>query len=42
MNTPDTESPRPGAAILRTALRRNVGAMIAGTVLMGLYQTCSR
>ncbi len=38
MKTPDTERPRPGAAILRTALRRNVGAMIAGTVLMGLYQ----
>ncbi|MFF3531562.1 ABC transporter ATP-binding protein [Streptomyces rubiginosohelvolus] len=38
MKTPDTVRPRPGAAILRTALRRNIGAMIAGTVLMGLYQ----
>ncbi|MFF8983578.1 ABC transporter transmembrane domain-containing protein [Streptomyces globisporus] len=38
MKTPDTERPRPGTAILRTALRRNIGAMIAGTVLMGLYQ----
>lgn len=38
MKTPDTERSRPGAAILRTALRRNIGAMIAGTVLMGLYQ----
>ncbi|MER7697970.1 ABC transporter ATP-binding protein [Streptomyces sp. NPDC096095] len=39
MRTPDTEQrPRPGAAILRTALRRNIGAMVAGTVLMGLYQ----
>ncbi|MEU1281403.1 ABC transporter ATP-binding protein [Streptomyces sp. NPDC005805] len=38
MNTPDTQRPRPGTAILRTALRRNVGAMVWGTVLMGLYQ----
>ncbi|MYQ79547.1 MULTISPECIES: ABC transporter ATP-binding protein [unclassified Streptomyces] len=38
MNTPDTPRPRQGAAILRTALRRNVGAMAWGTVLMGLYQ----
>ncbi|MFJ3941124.1 ABC transporter ATP-binding protein [Streptomyces parvus] len=38
MKTPVTARPRPGAAILRTALRRNIGAMIAGTVLMGLYQ----
>ncbi len=38
MKKPDTRRPRPGAAILRTALRRNTGAMIAGTVLMGLYQ----
>ncbi|MGH4034896.1 ABC transporter ATP-binding protein [Actinomycetota bacterium Odt1-20B] len=36
--TPDTRRPRPGSDILRTALRRNVGAMIWGTVLMGLYQ----
>ncbi|MGX5211144.1 ABC transporter ATP-binding protein [Streptomyces violaceus] len=36
--TTDTQRPRPGAAILRTALRRNVGAMAGGTVLMGLYQ----
>ncbi|MEV0573696.1 ABC transporter ATP-binding protein/permease [Streptomyces sp. NBC_01463] len=38
MKTPDTQPPRRGAAILRTALRRNVGAMVWGTVLMGLYQ----
>ncbi|MFJ7627029.1 ABC transporter ATP-binding protein [Streptomyces sp. NPDC097595] len=38
MNTPDTPRPRHGAAILRTALRRNLGAMAWGTVLMGLYQ----
>ncbi|MFG2018859.1 ABC transporter ATP-binding protein [Actinomadura geliboluensis] len=30
--------PRTGSAILRTALRRNAGAMTAGTVLMGMYQ----
>ncbi|MFJ2587083.1 ABC transporter ATP-binding protein [Streptomyces sp. NPDC087538] len=39
MTTPDTQRPRPGARILRTALGRNVGAMVRGTVLMGLYQT---
>ncbi len=38
MTTPDTQRPRPGSDILRTALRRNVGAMAWGTVLMGLYQ----
>ncbi|MGW1407614.1 ABC transporter ATP-binding protein [Streptomyces sp. NPDC002403] len=38
MRTPDTQRPRPGADILRTALRRNIGAMVRGTVLMGLYQ----
>ncbi|MFE9443586.1 ABC transporter ATP-binding protein [Streptomyces sp. NPDC006602] len=38
MTTPDTQRPRPGSHILRTALRRNVGAMVWGTVLMGLYQ----
>ncbi|MGW2109905.1 ABC transporter ATP-binding protein [Streptomyces sp. NPDC001948] len=38
MTTPDTQRPRPGADILRTALGRNVGAMVRGTVLMGLYQ----
>ncbi|MFJ8252524.1 ABC transporter ATP-binding protein [Streptomyces sp. NPDC094466] len=38
MKTSDTTRPRPGAAILLTALRRNKGAMIAGTVLMSLYQ----
>ncbi|MFF2962042.1 ABC transporter ATP-binding protein [Streptomyces sp. NPDC057963] len=38
MKTPDTQRPRPGSDILRTALRRNVGAMFWGTVLMGLYQ----
>ncbi|WP_062010533.1 ABC transporter ATP-binding protein [Streptomyces hygroscopicus] len=38
MTTPDPRRPRPGSAILRTALRRNTGAMAWGTVLMGLYQ----
>ncbi|MBC9727763.1 ABC transporter ATP-binding protein [Streptomyces sp. TRM68367] len=38
MPTPDTQQPRTGAEILRTALRRNVGAMVWGTLLMGLYQ----
>jgi putative ABC transport system ATP-binding protein len=38
MTTPDTQRPHPGSDILRTALRRNVGAMVWGTVLMGLYQ----
>ncbi|MDN3024052.1 ABC transporter ATP-binding protein [Streptomyces sp. S.PB5] len=38
MTTPDTQAPRSGADILRIALRRNVGAMVWGTVLMGLYQ----
>ncbi len=38
MTTPDTQRPRTGSDILRTALRRNVGAMTGGTVLMGLYQ----
>ncbi|MEU1127205.1 ABC transporter ATP-binding protein [Streptomyces sp. NPDC005899] len=36
--TTDTRGPRAGAGILRTALRRNIGAMAWGTVLMGLYQ----
>ncbi|WP_393054336.1 ABC transporter ATP-binding protein [Streptomyces sp. LN549] len=38
MRTPDTRRSLQGADILRTALRRNVGAMTWGTVLMGLYQ----
>ncbi|WJV44601.1 ABC transporter ATP-binding protein [Streptomyces flavofungini] len=38
MTTLDTQRPRPGSDILRTALRRNLGAMAGGTVLMGLYQ----
>ncbi|GAA1809129.1 ABC transporter ATP-binding protein [Actinomadura chokoriensis] len=38
MTTPDTRGPRTGSQILRTALRRNAGAMASGTVLMGLYQ----
>ncbi|MFJ8769910.1 ABC transporter ATP-binding protein [Streptomyces clavifer] len=38
MTTPDPQRPRRGADILRTALRRNTGAMTRGTVLMGLYQ----
>ncbi|MEU6125697.1 ABC transporter ATP-binding protein [Streptomyces sp. NPDC047123] len=36
--TPDPQRPRKGSDILRTALRRNIGAMAAGTFLMGLYQ----
>lgn len=36
--TADPQRPRQGAGILRTALRRNLGAMVRGTVLMGLYQ----
>ncbi|MEU1511118.1 ABC transporter ATP-binding protein [Streptomyces sp. NPDC005811] len=38
MTTPDTQRPRTGPDILRTALRRNIGAMAGGTLLMGLYQ----
>ncbi|MGW8065262.1 ABC transporter ATP-binding protein [Streptomyces ziwulingensis] len=38
MTTPDTQRTRPGSGILRTALRRNIGAMASGTLLMGLYQ----
>ncbi|MFI2435463.1 ABC transporter ATP-binding protein [Streptomyces sp. NPDC018693] len=38
MTTPDTQRPRTGSDILRTALRRNVGAMTGGTLLMGMYQ----
>ncbi|MGW0936678.1 ABC transporter ATP-binding protein [Streptomyces sp. NPDC002666] len=38
MRTPDPRRPLGGADILRTALRRNLGAMTWGTVLMGLYQ----
>ncbi|MFD7912170.1 ABC transporter ATP-binding protein [Streptomyces sp. NPDC059752] len=38
MKSPDTQRPRPGSDILKTALRRNIGAMTWGTVLMGLYQ----
>ncbi|MEU0136909.1 ABC transporter ATP-binding protein [Streptomyces sp. NPDC006296] len=38
MTTPDVQRHRPGAGILRTALRRNAGAVARGTVLMGLYQ----
>lgn len=36
--TADTQRPRQGADILRSALRRNLGAMAWGTLLMGLYQ----
>lgn len=36
--TPDIQRPTPGPRILRSALRRNVGAVFWGTVLMGLYQ----
>ncbi|WP_188192035.1 ABC transporter ATP-binding protein [Nonomuraea sp. SYSU D8015] len=38
MTKPDPRRPRPGSGILRTALRRNIGAMTWGTVLMGMYQ----
>ncbi|KPC83970.1 MULTISPECIES: ABC transporter ATP-binding protein [Streptomyces] len=38
MTTPDLQRPRRVTGILRTALRRNVGAMARGTALMGLYQ----
>lgn len=38
MTTPGTPGPRTGSQILRTALRRNAGAMASGTVLMGMYQ----
>ncbi|MEU1367808.1 ABC transporter ATP-binding protein [Streptomyces sp. NPDC005803] len=38
MRAPDPRRPLRGAGILRTALRRNRGAMVRGTVLMGLYQ----
>ncbi|MFD4243570.1 ABC transporter ATP-binding protein [Streptomyces sp. NPDC058525] len=38
MKTPDAQRPQSGSDILRTALRRNIGAMAGGTVLMGLYQ----
>lgn len=33
-----SERPSQGSDILRTALRRNVGAMTKGTALMGMYQ----
>ncbi|MEU1348711.1 ABC transporter ATP-binding protein [Streptomyces sp. NPDC005775] len=38
MRTADNRGPLRGAGILRTALRRNIGAMVWGTLLMGLYQ----
>ncbi|GAA3472106.1 ABC transporter ATP-binding protein [Nonomuraea roseola] len=38
MTTPDKQRSRAGADVLRTALRRNAGAMAWGTVLMGMYQ----
>ncbi|MFD7868627.1 ABC transporter transmembrane domain-containing protein, partial [Streptomyces sp. NPDC059783] len=38
MHSPEKRRTATGAAILRTALRRNIGAMARGTVLMGLYQ----
>ncbi|WP_018567754.1 ABC transporter ATP-binding protein [Streptomyces sp. PsTaAH-124] len=39
MTTPDVQRSRTqGSGILRTAVRRNVGAMAWGTLLMGLYQ----
>ncbi|WP_069174273.1 ABC transporter ATP-binding protein [Streptomyces griseus] len=36
--TTDPRGLRTGSDILRTALRRNLGAMTSGTALMGLYQ----
>ncbi|BFO17979.1 hypothetical protein SHKM778_43670 [Streptomyces sp. KM77-8] len=38
MTTTDPQRPVTGSHILRAALRRNIGAMAGGTVLMGLYQ----
>ncbi|MFC7587797.1 ABC transporter transmembrane domain-containing protein [Nonomuraea antimicrobica] len=38
MTTPDQHMSLTGSGILRTALRRNAGAMTWGTVLMGMYQ----
>lgn len=39
MTIPDVQGSRsPGSSILRTAVRRNAGAMVWGTILMGLYQ----
>ncbi|WP_330172267.1 ABC transporter ATP-binding protein/permease [Streptomyces sp. NBC_01498] len=38
MKTPDPQRPPADSGILRTALRRNLGAMAKGTALMGLYQ----
>ncbi|MFC6533910.1 ABC transporter transmembrane domain-containing protein [Nonomuraea rubra] len=38
MSGTDRRGPVTGPAILRTALRRNAGAMAWGTLLMGLYQ----
>ncbi|MFI7345530.1 ABC transporter ATP-binding protein [Streptomyces sp. NPDC049936] len=38
MKNPDKQRTRQGSGILRTALRRNLGAMAWGTLLMGLYQ----
>ena len=38
MKNPDKQRTRQGSDILRTALRRNLGAMAWGTLLMGLYQ----
>ena len=35
---PEKPEAPTGGGILRTALRRNLGAMVRGTVLMGLYQ----
>ncbi|GAA2208802.1 ABC transporter ATP-binding protein [Nonomuraea monospora] len=38
MSGTEPREPRTGSRILRTALRRNAGAMAGGTLLMGLYQ----
>ncbi|MFD0891032.1 ABC transporter ATP-binding protein, partial [Streptosporangium algeriense] len=38
MTTSEERRSRTGTGILRTALRRNAGPMLWGTVLMGMYQ----
>ncbi|GCE02466.1 ABC transporter ATP-binding protein [Embleya hyalina] len=38
MTTPESPRPLTGPDIVRATLRRNVGAMARGTVLMGMYQ----
>ncbi|OPC79530.1 ABC transporter [Embleya scabrispora] len=38
MTTPESPRPLSGPDIVRATLRRNIGAMARGTVLMGMYQ----